>query len=41
MLKTYPVYEDDSHDHLAMIRLWLRRLPNLELAGRNGMHRVQ
>jgi len=37
--KAYPVYDDDYQSHLAVIRNWLRKLPNLELAGRNGMHK--
>jgi len=39
MPKAYPVYDDTYRDHLAVIRDWLRRLGNLELAGRNGMHK--
>jgi len=39
MPKAYPVYDDDYQAHLAVIRGWLRTLPNLELAGRNGMHK--
>lgn len=39
MPKAYPVYDDVYQDHLATIRAWLRRLGNLELAGRNGMHK--
>jgi hypothetical protein len=39
MPKAYPVYDDVYRDHLAVIRGWLKRLPNLELAGRNGMHK--
>ena len=39
MPKAYPVYDDAYQDHLAVIREWLRTLPNLELAGRNGMHK--
>ena len=34
-----PVYDDAYQDHLAVIRSWLKTLPNLELAGRNGMHK--
>ena len=37
--KAYPVYDDDYQSHLATIRNWLKTLPNLELAGRNGMHK--
>jgi protoporphyrinogen oxidase len=39
MPKAYPVYDDDYQAHLATIRGWLKNLPNLELAGRNGMHK--
>ncbi|MHC5537856.1 NAD(P)/FAD-dependent oxidoreductase [Singulisphaera rosea] len=39
MPKAYPVYDDVYQDHLAVIRSWLATLPNLELAGRNGMHK--
>ena len=39
MPKAYPVYDDVYQDHLAVIRDWLKNLPNLELAGRNGMHK--
>ncbi len=39
MPKAYPVYDDVYRDHLAVIRAWLKRFPNLELAGRNGMHK--
>jgi hypothetical protein len=39
MPKAYPVYDDAYQRHLKVIRDWLRGLPNLELAGRNGMHK--
>lgn len=39
MPKAYPVYDDVYQNHLAVIRDWLKNLPNLELAGRNGMHK--
>jgi protoporphyrinogen oxidase len=39
MPKAYPVYDDVYQDHLAVIRGWLKDLTNLELAGRNGMHK--
>jgi protoporphyrinogen oxidase len=39
MPKAYPVYDDDYQNHLAVIRTWLKRFGNLELAGRNGMHK--
>jgi protoporphyrinogen oxidase len=39
MPKAYPVADDEYQRHLAVIRAWLKDLPNLELAGRNGMHK--
>ena len=39
MPKAYPVYDDDYQAHVAVIRGWLKSLTNLELAGRNGMHK--
>ncbi len=39
MPKAYPVYDEVYKDHLAVIRGWLKNLSNLELAGRNGMHK--
>ena len=39
MPKAYPVYDDAYQAHLAVIRAWLATLPNLALAGRNGMHK--
>ena len=39
MPKAYPVYDDEYRNHLAVIRDWLSKLDNLELAGRNGMHK--
>ena len=39
MPKAYPVYDDEYQAHLAVIRRWLANLSNLELAGRNGMHK--
>jgi len=38
--KAYPVYDDVYQDRVAVIREYLaRHLPNLHLAGRNGMHK--
>ena len=37
--KAYPVYDDTYRDALAGIRAWLERFVNLQLVGRNGMHR--
>jgi protoporphyrinogen oxidase len=39
MPKAYPVYDDEYQAHLSVIRDWLKTLSNLELAGRNGMHK--
>jgi protoporphyrinogen oxidase len=39
MPKAYPVYDEAYQTHLATIRAWLKTLTNLELAGRNGMHK--
>ena len=39
MPKAYPVYDDDYQAHVRVIRGWLKKLTNLELAGRNGMHK--
>jgi hypothetical protein len=39
MPKAYPVYDDAYQRHLAVIRGWLKGFSNLELAGRNGMHK--
>jgi len=39
MPKAYPVYDDDYQSRLAVIRTWLKQFGNLELAGRNGMHK--
>jgi protoporphyrinogen oxidase len=39
MPKAYPVYDDDYQKNVAIIRDWLKNLSNIELAGRNGMHK--
>jgi len=39
MPKAYPVYDKDYRAALSLIREFLDTLPNLQLAGRNGMHR--
>ncbi len=39
MPKAYPVYDETYLDHLGVIRGWLANFSNLELAGRNGMHK--
>ena len=37
--KAYPVYDEDYQEALDMIRGWLAEIPNLQVVGRNGMHR--
>jgi hypothetical protein len=38
--KAYPVYDDSYEANVAIVRDYLMRaLPNLHLAGRNGMHK--
>ncbi|HEX8137898.1 MAG TPA: NAD(P)/FAD-dependent oxidoreductase [Pyrinomonadaceae bacterium] len=37
--KAYPVYDRTYKEALEVIRGFLRRLPNLQLVGRNGMHK--
>ena len=37
--KAYPIYNDTYQRGLRKIREFLERVPNLQLAGRNGMHR--
>lgn len=37
--KAYPVYDSDYREALDMIRGWLAGLENLQVVGRNGMHR--
>lgn len=39
MPKAYPVYDDDYQKNVEIIRAWLARLENLQVAGRNGMHK--
>jgi protoporphyrinogen oxidase len=39
MPKAYPVYDDHFKSNLAVIRAWIENLTNLQLAGRNGMHK--
>ena len=39
MRKAYPVYDEAYERALGIIREFLEHLPNLQLAGRNGMHR--
>jgi protoporphyrinogen oxidase len=39
MPKAYPVYDDSYQDGLGVVRKFLAEVPNLQLVGRNGMHR--
>lgn len=39
MAKAYPVYDGTYAASLAVVRKFLERVPNLQLAGRNGMHK--
>jgi hypothetical protein len=39
MPKAYPVYDSTYKESLSVIRNFLNRLPNLQLVGRNGMHK--
>jgi len=39
MPKAYPVYDRGYQDGLAAVREFLAKVPNLQLVGRNGMHR--
>jgi protoporphyrinogen oxidase len=37
--KAYPMYDADYGEALGMIRGWLSEIGNLQVVGRNGMHR--
>jgi protoporphyrinogen oxidase len=37
--KAYPVYEDSYRESLQVVRDFIATVPNLQLVGRNGMHR--
>jgi protoporphyrinogen oxidase len=37
--KSYPVYDSDYRDHLAVIREYVSGLENFQTIGRNGLHR--
>jgi protoporphyrinogen oxidase len=39
MPKAYPVYDDEYQRNVEIIRQWLAKLENLQVAGRNGMHK--
>ncbi|MGD9810366.1 MAG: NAD-dependent epimerase/dehydratase family protein [Sphingobium sp.] len=38
-VKAFPIYDNSYRDALGMIRGWLSDLRNLQVVGRNGMHR--
>jgi protoporphyrinogen oxidase len=38
-VKAYPVYDGAYTEAVSTVRTWLERLGNLQLVGRNGMHR--
>jgi protoporphyrinogen oxidase len=37
--KAYPVYDWEYKDHLERLRAWLEGLENLQMVGRNGLHK--
>jgi protoporphyrinogen oxidase len=39
MAKAYPVYDSGYEESLRIVRAFLATLPNLQLVGRNGMHK--
>jgi protoporphyrinogen oxidase len=39
MKKAYPVYDQNYHNSLAIVRNYLESLSNLQTVGRNGLHR--
>ena len=39
MPKAYPVYDEGFEEALAVVRNYLARFVNLQVAGRNGMHK--
>jgi protoporphyrinogen oxidase len=39
MPKAYPVYDSNYSEHLQLIRAYLAGIENLQLVGRNGMHK--
>jgi protoporphyrinogen oxidase len=39
MPKAYPVYDEDYAKHLQIVRGFLDKLQNIQLVGRNGMHK--
>lgn len=39
MKKAYPVYDGHYKDHVRVIRNYLQAFPNIQVVGRNGMHK--
>lgn len=39
MHKAYPVYDGQYEHHVRIIRTYLERFPNIQVVGRNGMHK--
>jgi protoporphyrinogen oxidase len=39
MPKAYPVYDSGYHESLEIVRTFLQQITNLQLIGRNGMHK--
>ena len=37
--KAYPVYDDHYREHVLTIRRYIEQFPNIQVAGRNGMHK--
>lgn len=37
--KTYPIYDSDYREHLAVVREYIDSLDNFQTIGRNGLHR--
>jgi protoporphyrinogen oxidase len=37
--KSYPIYDSDYRDHLAVVRKFVESIGNLQTVGRNGLHR--
>jgi hypothetical protein len=38
MPKAYPIYDQEYHNHVKVIRGWLKNFTNIQPVGRNGMH---
>jgi protoporphyrinogen oxidase len=37
--KAYPIYDEGYRDALSLVRVWVDQFANLQLVGRNGMHK--